>query len=93
MIRHEVEWFAGHMDRKLLENAHKNLPDGTPAWKLEKPMDLLAKMTEEMLELAVKLQEWDGVNEERRRRIIGESADVANFAMMIADVVHATSRS
>lgn len=68
-IRQEVSWFSLEMERKLKANDHKG------GWR-DCSMDyLFRRLREEMDELA--LAEGDD--------IIDEAADVANFAMMIAD--------
>jgi NTP pyrophosphatase (non-canonical NTP hydrolase) len=85
-IRSEVAWFAEKMEEKLRENDSKGGWDNCDiAW-------LLKRLREETTELA----EVIAVYEEDTRGIPGvysahktmsECADVANFAMMIADLV------
>jgi NTP pyrophosphatase (non-canonical NTP hydrolase) len=67
--------FIKAMQQKLDENDHK------PGWKDEDPQELLYLLTEEVEELrhAILFQGADD--------IVRECADVANFAMMIADVI------
>ena len=73
-LRPEVAWFAEQMELVLRANDHK------PGWQNDAPVDLLKRLYEEVEELR------DGmfipVN---ANTIVKEAADVANFAMMIAD--------
>jgi NTP pyrophosphatase (non-canonical NTP hydrolase) len=63
------------MEERLLENDYKGGgEDCTPAW-------LLKRLGEELKELRKALRAKDSPE-----RIACEAADVANFAMMIADV-------
>lgn len=72
--RPEVRAFADLMEAKLRENDHK------PGWKRDHPADLMDRLKEELAELHDALFAGD-------LELIGpEAADVANFAMMIADV-------
>lgn len=74
-IRPVVLAFALAMERKL--RAH----DDRPGWKDEPNDYLIARLREEMVELAAALDRGRHVPLD----IVGEAADVANFAMMIAD--------
>jgi len=76
-IRPELSRFAEIMERKLKANDHRG------GWRTCDPLFLLARLLEEAGELAgaVCSPAYD------RRLIQKEAADVANFAMMIADVV------
>lgn len=76
------------MEAKLLENEHKG------DWKHEPFTFLLNRMEEELQELRDAVMEslMEAIErangeftDEERTRIIREAADVANFAMMIAD--------
>lgn len=78
--RPEVEAFADAMEAQLLANDHK------PGWKRDFPSELLRRLKEESTELSRELREWDGSNANSPKRVLKEAADVANFAMMIADV-------
>jgi NTP pyrophosphatase (non-canonical NTP hydrolase) len=76
-LRPAVAWFAQAMERKLRENDHKG------GW-LDDKCDLaflLGKLTEERSELTRAIRER-GTPEQ----CLDEAADVANIAMMIADV-------
>jgi hypothetical protein len=84
-LRPEVEAFAQLMEAKLRENDHKG------GWSHEEPAYLLERMQEEAEELddAVEPHRFyvpPTCSEGDKWRIGREAADVANFAMMIADV-------
>lgn len=72
--RKEVELFADAMERKLLLNDHKS------GWKHESVMFLLPRLRQELRELT------RAVGEGTEEDVLSEAADVANFAMMVADV-------
>lgn len=72
-----VLWFAGEMYEKLEKNKHKG------GWKDCDKKYLLNRLKQEVAELNLACSVSDGIidpNDIRR-----EAADVANFAMMIAD--------
>lgn len=74
-VRKEVQWFSEQMETKLRENDHKG------GWD-ECSIDwLYSRLQEESRELwrAVDRDDFDAAD------IAREAADVANFAMMIAD--------
>lgn len=74
-VRQEVAWFAVAMEKKLTENDHKT------HWRKSGLPYLVGRLHQEAYELMVALQrknDPDGV--------LDEAADVANFAMMIADL-------
>ena len=76
--RKEVRWFAQFMEARLRGNDHKG------GW-LDCPLEeLLPRIYDEYREVldAVAGQPGDV------QAIVDECADVANFAMMVADVVH-----
>jgi NTP pyrophosphatase (non-canonical NTP hydrolase) len=73
--RPEVEWFADAMEAALRANDHK------PGWKNDDPWALQARLFEEAKELQRAVREREGAE-----KILKEAADVANFAMMVADV-------
>ena len=66
--------FINVMNEQLYINKHKG------GWKHLDDSYLLARLMEELGELAVAIEY--GIN---KKDIIKEAADVANFAMMIAD--------
>lgn len=77
-IREPVRWFAEKMEAKLRKNDHKG------GWLDCDPLWLRMRMEEEMSELhreMVRLQ----IGRSTPERVVNEAADVANFAMMIAD--------
>lgn len=73
-VRPEVRAFAVLMEQQLRANDHK------PGWKNDTPAALMDRMHEETTELIEALG-WGHPNE-----IAKEAADVANSALMIADV-------
>ena len=73
-VRECVKWFAKEMEKKLKENDHK------PGWQEDCFEALYLRMKHEVREVA---EAFDKNN--RAVIIIRECADVANFAMMIAD--------
>ena len=75
-LRPEVRWFAEQMELKLRENDWKG------GWQAEQYIALFRRLegeTKELNELMV--TNWDG----QQDLVVQESADIANFAMMIAD--------
>lgn len=74
-----VDWFAVQMKAKLSEprNVAKGLWDECP------DVFLLHRLRMELRELEVRMAEY--TDPEQSQEIIREAADVANFAMMIAD--------
>lgn len=79
-LRPEVQRFAEAMEKRLRANDHKG------GW-CDCPLDyLITRLDEETSELLVALGKAVGFNLQRgASRIRKEAADVANFAMMIAD--------
>lgn len=77
-LRSPVAAFARLMEQELLANDHKG------GWQNDNPRALAARVVEEAHELldACSIR---GV-EKRRERVAEEAADVANMAMMVADV-------
>ena len=75
VIENTVEWFAKQMKDELNEHLDR------PGWKKEPMNYLWNRLVEECLELDTELK-----NRPSKKIIIKECADVANFAMMIADV-------
>lgn len=80
-IRPQVAAFALLMEAKLRENDHKG------HWKDEALGYLLGRLEEERRELDVAVERWRTYRGRAEDRInVGrEAADVANFAMMLAD--------
>lgn len=73
-----VDWFAGEMNKVLLANSDKTGWLGYPI------NDLFKRLRDESDELLIAIHSDKGRPKDVRR-IIKESVDVANFAMMIAD--------
>ena len=78
-IDETVDWFAKEMKAKLYANIHKG------GWKKERKDVLVARMFEEASELAREMATPILDPQE----IASEAADVANFAMFIADAARA----
>ena len=80
-VRPEVLWFAQQMEAKLKDNDHKG------GWENESIHWLIGRLRQEWRELYdALLPPWKRDPE----RVAEEAADVANFVMMIADVVWKT---
>lgn len=77
-LRPEVQWFAVQMESALKANDHKG------GWKECTDFYLLTRMKEEKLEVSYSLF----IENRSESEVIKECADVANFAMMIADNAH-----
>lgn len=73
-LRPEVQWFAERMELALRRNRHKG------GWKKEYYTYLFDRLGEEAKELSASLCE------PFPEKTIYEAVDVANFAMMIADL-------
>ena len=81
-LRPELARFARLMEDKLRENDHK------PGWKDDSPDALFARLLQEAGELSrVILSHAFDSGPAEAHILTREAADVANFAMMIADVV------
>jgi NTP pyrophosphatase (non-canonical NTP hydrolase) len=86
-----VDAFADEMERKLNENRHKGDREG---WATMSPAEALTYLIGEVSELSCALNMLerspappdDPHREVCRCRVIREAADVANYAMMIADI-------
>lgn len=79
-VRPCVSWFASIMERELKKNDHK------PGWQRDTMKDLFARLVDESTELRDEIgRPTFPTVEDGSARIIKEAADVANFAMMIAD--------
>jgi len=89
-IRESVDKFAELMENRLRENDHKG------GWSNENTDWLFKRLLDESDELKKAMDEYDvyqmaytprpGELQDRRRNVRKECADVANFAMMIADL-------
>ena len=78
-LRPEVAWFAEQMEMALRRNDHKG------GWQDDSVKSLTCRVQDETFEL------FEAVNAGDVQAIVREAADVANFAMMVAD--NAQSRS
>jgi glutathionyl-hydroquinone reductase len=72
-VRNSVDWFSKQMERKLKKNDHKG------GWRNCELQYLSMRLTQERKELTEAIASKDF------QKIIDECADIANFAMMIAD--------
>lgn len=79
--RRALAWFARRMERKLKLNDHK---DHWTTCEAEWLFDRMQDEREELL-AAMPNEPWE-LSEDEKDKIIDEAADVANFAMMIADI-------
>lgn len=81
-LRPEVVAFAQAMERKLRANDHKG------GWEDEDPEWLMDRLKEEVAELDRAITTRDGgpLSGRAMKRVIREASDVANFAMMLAQV-------
>lgn len=84
-LRPVVQRFAEVMEAKLRENDHKG------GWEEDSPSDLFARLMEESNELERSFEPVAGCvpvvhDAALASKVAREAADVANFAMMIADV-------
>lgn len=72
-----VLWFAGEMEHKLSLNRHQGDRAG---WRVCEPVRMLRRLREQAIKLESAMMTFSP------DEIISEAADVANFAMMIADL-------
>jgi NTP pyrophosphatase (non-canonical NTP hydrolase) len=75
-----VAAFADEMEAKLAQNRHKGDREG---WINDSRTALIARLNEEVREL---MRACQNAGTTQDAAVISEAADVANFAMMIADV-------
>jgi NTP pyrophosphatase (non-canonical NTP hydrolase) len=79
-VREPLAWFAWQMAQQLDVNDHKDGWGGMSASRL------LVRLKQETKELERAIMGTTPMSERRQwERIVEEAADVANFAMMIAD--------
>ena len=76
LVRKEVKEFAEQMEQKLQANDHKG------GWRNCTVEELYARLLDEVSELQSELN----FPEQDSDAIIAECADIANFAMMVADI-------
>lgn len=92
ILRPEIQWFAEQMERKLRKNDWKG------GWQDDTEESLLERIQEELDEAK---EAYENLRDERnkliccrdqeridklKRELINELADVANMAMMVADI-------
>ncbi len=83
-MRHAVRWFADQMEQTM---RHHDDSRGSLGWRGETLSYLGERLREEVEELKEACNHTLGPDyPESVQRVIRESVDVANFAMMIADV-------
>ncbi|MCK5601150.1 hypothetical protein KAR91_04720 [Candidatus Pacearchaeota archaeon] len=89
-LRPELEWFAEQMEKKLKENDDKR------GWAGEKLSWMHSLLEREVKEVKAAFKDlgdasWSGDEEhinDALEEVVEEAADVANFAMMIADLAN-----
>ena len=92
-MRREVKWFAEKMEEILSRHDRERGNDG---WKGEDVVWVLGRIEEETKELGRALKKAGFTDVEyapnltfnERAIIIKESVDVANFCMMLADIIN-----
>jgi hypothetical protein len=84
--REPVQWFARQMELKLRENDHKG------GWSQCSTWWLLSRLREEVNELEQTMYAA-AAGDVCVDHVVSEAADVANFAMMIADIARGMERS
>lgn len=79
-----VNALADEMERKLRKHDNSR---GKLGWQDDQPPDLLVRLREEANELEIAVRQYIGSaeSEASRAEVLSEAADVANFAMMVAD--------
>jgi NTP pyrophosphatase (non-canonical NTP hydrolase) len=83
-----VNRFARAMEARLEANRHKG---NRPGWMRDTVGGLFERLEEEMEELREAVDSFPR-SREQKDEILREAADVANFAMMVADRCHALAR-
>ncbi len=85
--RGSVKWFAEEMERELRNNDHKS------GWENSNPRDLIPRIEGETRELVLLAHDLklgtarEKISPEQKKKLISECADIANFAMMVADII------
>lgn len=84
-VRKEVEWFASVMEGVLQDNDERGgWSKCSMFWLLERIEEQVKSAREAVVELSVK--RFEGLEAGNEFRVlIKEAADIANFAMMVAD--------
>jgi len=76
-MRKEIKWFASEMEKVLARNDYKG------GWEFEDYDYLFDRLHDEWIELRKELRRKNKSNE----NILKECVDIANFSMMIADIM------
>lgn len=94
-MRESVRWFAEKMEETLKKNDYKG------GWETCSKEWLLQRLKEEVDELYVEIlgkpcscrgiADCNHIHIQNKERIISEATDVANIAMMIADITNKTN--
>jgi NTP pyrophosphatase (non-canonical NTP hydrolase) len=87
MPREQVQWFAEQMEKKLQENDRKGGWEGCNLHWLIERIEIETKELRTAVNLYMSLRD-----PKEKINIIKEAADIANFAMMIADIVRKYSK-
>ncbi len=92
--RPSVRRFAAAMEERLRANDHK----GAEGWMFETYAALLPRVRDELVELKAAIKELSETPEDtdatnKLERTVKEAADVANFAMFIADLAYKGDRA
>lgn len=96
-LRESVQWFAQEMERKLRTHDKDR---GSRGWIEEHPADMFLKLEAEVNELreylpdalsrstvTVPCPDFADLDLVEAKSVLRETVDVANFAMMIADIL------
>jgi len=85
-LRPEIEWFAGIMEQKLQENDDKGgWSECTTDYLLGRLRDEFDELGQVFIKLGQDAIEHKGISFGTVNQFCAECADVANFAMMLAD--------
>jgi len=81
-MRESVQWFSGEMEKQL----SKHDEDCGESWKKHGVLSLFEHLEREVIELRLALQDAIQSFDVEDEKVIEDCADVANLAMMVADV-------
>ena len=89
MARKEIKWFCEEMENKLKKNDYKT--HWTKTWVPNLFMSLSSEVSElkklkHKYSLGGETKVEKPLTKTDRKNIVGECADIANYAMMIADI-------
>lgn len=88
-LRRPVVAFVGAMERRLSKHDRDR---GRRGWTKDESFDLVRRLKEELFELEAALISDAAFVGDYVQRVTDEAADVANFAMMVSDVVGLQAR-